>query len=191
MGNREETEAKLVAAALAILSEEGFAALGVNAVARRAGTDKQLIYRYFNGIDGLMAAAGRAVADRLTEALQAALDPPPVDYADLAARGARVILHHARGDAMFRALRLMEAAAPTAATDAFRAARGAAMRDWVAAARAGLEPPAGRDVAALNALLIAAAEGAALLGTAGLEDGPEDRARIDAALDRMARAAMG
>lgn len=190
MGNREETTKRLVEAALAILSEQGFAAIGVNAVARRAGTDKQLIYRYFNGLDGLLAAAGEAVAAGLSLALERALQPPPADYGDLAARVARALLDHARSDAMFRALRLMEAAAPSDATAAFRRARSAAMMQWVAEARKGLTPPPGLDAPALNAVLVAAAEGAALLGTAGIGDRPEDRARIDAALERIARAAF-
>lgn len=190
MGNREETTKRLVEAALAILSEQGFAAIGVNAVARRAGTDKQLIYRYFNGLDGLMAAAGEAVAAGLSQALERGLQPPPADYGDLAARVAGALLDHARSDAMFRALRLMEAAAPSDATAAFRRARGAAMMQWVAEARKGLTPPPGLDAPALNAVLVAAAEGAALLGTAGIGDSPEDRARIDAALEHIARAAF-
>lgn len=190
MGNREETTKRLIEAALAILSEQGFAAIGVNAVARRAGADKQLIYRYFNGLDGLMAAAGEAVAAGLSQALERALQPPPADYGDLAARVAGALLDHARSDAMFRALRLMEAAAPSDATAAFRRARGAAMMQWVAEARKGLTPPPGLDAPALNAVLVAAAEGAALLGTAGIGDSPEDRARIDAALERIARAAF-
>ena len=43
----------------AILSEKGFTALGVNAVARKAGVDKVLIYRYFGGMEQLMEAFAR------------------------------------------------------------------------------------------------------------------------------------
>jgi AcrR family transcriptional regulator len=42
-----------------LLAREGFKGLGVNAVAREAGADKVLIYRYFGGIPGLIAAFGR------------------------------------------------------------------------------------------------------------------------------------
>lgn len=52
--NREQTEAKLVTAMAEVLAEKGFGKLGVNAVAKQAGVDKVLIYRYFNGLDGLM-----------------------------------------------------------------------------------------------------------------------------------------
>lgn len=52
--NREETEAKLIQAIGEVLAEKGFGKLGVNAVARQAGVDKVLIYRYFNDLNGLM-----------------------------------------------------------------------------------------------------------------------------------------
>jgi AcrR family transcriptional regulator len=51
---REETERRLVQALEDVLREEGFAAIGVNAVAQRAGVDKVLIYRYFDGLPGLL-----------------------------------------------------------------------------------------------------------------------------------------
>ena len=53
------TRAKLMQAVGSILSEKGFTALGVNAIARKAGVDKVLIYRYFGGLEQLMEAFGR------------------------------------------------------------------------------------------------------------------------------------
>jgi len=58
--NRLETEAKLVKAVGEVLAERGFAKLGVNAVARQAGVDKVLIYRYFDDLDGLMRAYAKS-----------------------------------------------------------------------------------------------------------------------------------
>ena len=37
-----------------MLARDGFRKVGVNAVAREAGVDKVLIYRYFDGLDGLV-----------------------------------------------------------------------------------------------------------------------------------------
>jgi AcrR family transcriptional regulator len=54
--DREQTERQLVEAVGAIVREEGIDAVGVNAVARQAGVDKVLIYRYFGDMDGLLAA---------------------------------------------------------------------------------------------------------------------------------------
>jgi hypothetical protein len=41
-----------------ILSKNGFAGIGINAVAREAGVDKVLIYRYFGGLPQLISAFG-------------------------------------------------------------------------------------------------------------------------------------
>jgi AcrR family transcriptional regulator len=58
--DRAATEARLLAAVGEVLARDGFAALGVNAVAREAGVDKVLIYRYFGGLPGLVAAWGKS-----------------------------------------------------------------------------------------------------------------------------------
>ena len=57
--NREATRVRLIQAVGTLLAREGFTGLGVNAVAREAGVDKVLIYRYFDGLPGLIAAFGR------------------------------------------------------------------------------------------------------------------------------------
>jgi AcrR family transcriptional regulator len=57
--NREATRARLIQAVGTLLAREGFKGLGVNAVAREAGVDKVLIYRYFGGMPELMASFGR------------------------------------------------------------------------------------------------------------------------------------
>ncbi|WP_309397631.1 TetR/AcrR family transcriptional regulator [Cerasicoccus maritimus] len=57
--NRQQTEKRIVDAAIGLLAEEGFQSFGVNAVAARAGVDKVLIYRYFSGLDGLLEFIGK------------------------------------------------------------------------------------------------------------------------------------
>ena len=57
--NREVTRQMLIKAVGELLSREGFTGLGVNAVARQAGVDKVLIYRYFGGLPGLISAFGQ------------------------------------------------------------------------------------------------------------------------------------
>ncbi len=54
--SRLQTEQRILDAVGAILLEQGYPAIGVNAVARRAGCDKVLIYRYFGGFDELLLA---------------------------------------------------------------------------------------------------------------------------------------
>ena len=54
------TREQLVRAVGTLLAREGFTALGVNAVAKEAGVDKVLIYRYFGGLPELLGAFGRS-----------------------------------------------------------------------------------------------------------------------------------
>jgi len=54
------TREQLIRAVGTLLAREGFTALGVNAVAKEAGVDKVLIYRYFGGLPELLGAFGRS-----------------------------------------------------------------------------------------------------------------------------------
>ncbi len=58
--NKEQTKEKIIAAAGHLLATEGFRNFGVNALARQAGVDKVLIYRYFGGLPGLLRAFGES-----------------------------------------------------------------------------------------------------------------------------------
>ena len=187
--NKDETRQRILDAALTLAGTEGFAALGINAVARASGADKQLIYRYFGGLEGLLSALGADVAERMAAALLPARDPKPETYAALAEALAFALYDQMRADPMYRQLRLMEASAPSPATDAFRAARGQALAAWVIAAREGLTLPEGLDI---PALIIAAVEGIAILGPVGMEKGTDAaRDRLLPELRRIIRAAYG
>jgi AcrR family transcriptional regulator len=54
--NSEKTKAAILDAVGSILAREGFGGIGINAVAREAGVDKVLIYRYFGGLPQLLDA---------------------------------------------------------------------------------------------------------------------------------------
>jgi AcrR family transcriptional regulator len=56
--NREQTTARIVAAVGEVLARDGFGGIGVNAIAKQAGVDKVLIYRYFGGLPELLKAWG-------------------------------------------------------------------------------------------------------------------------------------
>jgi len=56
--NKEITRQRLIDAVGKVLAQSGFRHLGINQVAREAGVDKKLIYRYFGGLPGLIAAYG-------------------------------------------------------------------------------------------------------------------------------------
>lgn len=52
--SRIKTEQKILQAVATLLLNKGFPEVGINAIAREAGCDKVLIYRYFDGLDGLL-----------------------------------------------------------------------------------------------------------------------------------------
>lgn len=54
MSRRQQTEQLILQALEAQIREAGMGSIGVNAIARRAGVSKELIYRYFDGLDGLL-----------------------------------------------------------------------------------------------------------------------------------------
>lgn len=54
--SRIQTEQRILNAVGSILLDQGYPAVGVNAIARQAGCDKVLIYRYFGGFDELLLA---------------------------------------------------------------------------------------------------------------------------------------
>ncbi|WP_373844019.1 TetR/AcrR family transcriptional regulator [Bacteroides heparinolyticus] len=55
MKDRELTEKRILEAVGSIIENDGFEKTGVNVIAQRAGVSKMLIYRYFGGIDELIA----------------------------------------------------------------------------------------------------------------------------------------
>lgn len=56
--DRGATEERILAAVGDVLARDGFGAIGVNAIAREAGVDKVLIYRYYGGLPELLRAWG-------------------------------------------------------------------------------------------------------------------------------------
>lgn len=56
MSRRANTERQILQALEAQILETGMGGVGINAVAKRAGVSKELIYRYFDGMSGLLLA---------------------------------------------------------------------------------------------------------------------------------------
>lgn len=57
--DKQITSRRLISSVGSLLAKKGFKGIGVNAVAREAGVDKVLIYRYFGGLPGLISAFGK------------------------------------------------------------------------------------------------------------------------------------
>jgi len=81
--SRTQTEQRIIHAVETLLLEHGFPAVGINAIARQAGCDKVLIYRYFENLDGLLQRVadnndlwwdvGEIISENLDEISQLAL----------------------------------------------------------------------------------------------------------------------
>lgn len=54
LSRREKTEQRIMQALEDQIREVGMMGVGINAIAKRAGVSKELIYRYFDGLPGLM-----------------------------------------------------------------------------------------------------------------------------------------
>ncbi len=184
--NRTDTSQRILNAAFDLLTTEGFAGFGINSVARAAGCDKKLIYRYFDGLEGLWTAMGEQAAQGLVDALTPSLDPAPTSYAELVERLVIALYQMGRSDGPFRQIKMLEIGAPPDLTDQFRTARGQVLSNWIGTARGDLAPAPGLDAPALNAILIAAAEGLAMTPPAGLDTEGQDR-RIRDALGHLVR----
>lgn len=92
MGNRKQSEQRLIRAVGEIVAKQGFKGLGVNAVAHVAGVDKVLIYRYFDGLPNLLKAYGesRDFWPGIAEVLDG--DPTGISTLPIQERLERVIL---------------------------------------------------------------------------------------------------
>ncbi len=89
----EKTREKILAGLERLITREGFTGVGVNAVAREAGVDKVLIYRYFGSMGGLLEAF--ANEKKLCPRMEDIFDNLPVDapHYEIATR---IILDHSR-----------------------------------------------------------------------------------------------
>ena len=58
--DRPATEARILAAVGTVLARDGFGRVGINAIAKQAGVDKVLIYRYFGGLAELLRVWGES-----------------------------------------------------------------------------------------------------------------------------------
>jgi AcrR family transcriptional regulator len=155
--DRSATTQRILDAAQTILTDLGPSGFGVNAVARAAEVDKQLIYRYFGGLDGLLAALGERVADWWQDRLlEGAPETPPASYGALIELLALRLLQIMRSEPLAVQSALWELSDASGLVAPLTAARSRAMAAWMARARGDLRPPEGIDAAAVNAMIVSA-----------------------------------
>lgn len=89
----EKTRNKILAGLEGLITRDGFTGVGVNAVAREAGVDKVLIYRYFGSMGGLLEAF--ANEKKLCPRMEDIFDNLP-DDAPKHEIATRIVLDHSR-----------------------------------------------------------------------------------------------
>lgn len=156
---KANTQAAILGAAKEVLADEGFGGFGVNAVARQAQCDKQLIYRYFGGLEGLVEAIGTDLASELKAELSSvAENASPRNYAELIALMVKGLIHILRFSPIMRQINAWEVAAPSPLVERLAQARSQELLRWVNIIRGDLPQPTSIDFMALNAILLAAAQ---------------------------------
>ncbi|MBT4757402.1 MAG: TetR/AcrR family transcriptional regulator [Opitutae bacterium] len=98
--SRANTEGKFLNAVIELVAHDGCCALGVNAVAHKAGADKVLIYRYFGNLQGLLLRVAESrqwlpSVDELLDSLKLEVDLPA---SEVIRPLARLFTHHIRAD---------------------------------------------------------------------------------------------
>ena len=91
--DRAATEERILAAVGEVLARDGLGGVGITAIAREAGVDKVLIYRYFGGMPELLRAWG--ASGRFWPRVGDVLEPDPAAFLALPAaeRYARFFEH--------------------------------------------------------------------------------------------------
>ncbi len=155
--DRAKTHDAILAAAKDVLASDGFQGFGVNSVARKAGCDKQLIYRYFGGLEGLVEAIGSDLANWISDAAMAPAIKPST-YSQWVETLLSGYMSALRQNTLVQKISAWEVADNSPLVRQLSKARSIALGRWIAGQRGELAPPEGIDAAATNAILIAAAQ---------------------------------
>lgn len=196
--NRLHTEAAIFKAARDLLAEEGFQAFGINAIARRAGCDKQLIYRYYGGLEGLLDAIGADlggwVKDRIPEDTGGMF---VLTYGDLMERLALLYMDALRHDPLICKIIAWEVSKDTPQVKRLAEARSKALSKWLDRMRGSLTAPKGVDAPTVNGILFAAIQHLVISAVATGEfaglplRSEKDWHKVEASVRRLVRGIYG
>jgi AcrR family transcriptional regulator len=190
--DRNRTAAALLSAARDLILERGFAEFGVNAVARRAGCDKQLIYRYFGGLAGLLGELAAPLPGWI-DAVSPVRLPRAQTYAEATERSLTAFLLALRSDRLVQRILGWRLATDDPAIIALGDVCLAAFVRRTEQDRGNLQPPPGLDADAINKVLIAAAQHLALAPASGgiVLRSEQDWKRIERMVTQIARQMLG
>jgi AcrR family transcriptional regulator len=150
----EETRERILAAVGRIIVRDGLAAVGINALAREAGADKVLIYRYFGDLDGVYSAfASQSDFWWTLDEMLSGIDPKRLSLAN----AIKLVLHRHSAAIRKRPVTLAVLAAELAnrtplvvVLESLRERRAVELNRWLAAH---YTLPRSTDLAAVSMLL--------------------------------------
>jgi AcrR family transcriptional regulator len=188
-----ERREQLLDAALQVIAEDGYAGVTIEAVARRAGVTRPVVYGVFEDLGALLAALLQRQERRALELLDRAVpaDPGDLDPDALLVNGIRAFLDAvARDPDTWRVVLVPPEGTPPAIRDYVEANRMALLRRLETLVGWGLERrggPTGLDVELLARSILSAAEEAGRLMLADPDRFPAERfARLAARLLALA-----
>jgi len=188
--SRPATEASIVEAGERILLRDGFPGLNVQTLAAEAGCDRKLVYRYFDGADGVVVR----IAARAHAELVRTLDATPPAGSESLRAFARESLSAWLGAlrASPLTLRLMAWALVEASPllNRIQSEPPAVPQAWMPQRPPRLRVPPSGDAVAINAVLLAAVQHLALSGgsrpgVGGVSLDEAGWTRIEGALDAL------
>lgn len=191
--DRQATEAAIVSAAERLLLRDGWVGLNVNTLAAEAGVDRKLVYRYFDGVEGVVERLAGRLDLWLGETLAAWPETRATTYRDFAREMLLGYLAALRASPLILSLVAWELSQDTPMLRRLEAARSAVLQRWTASRRPNLPLPQGVDVVALNVVFLAAVQHLALAAAtrdrfAGVALDDAGWLRIEAAIDRLLEA---
>lgn len=191
--DRPATEAAIVSAAERLLLAEGWVGLNVNTLAAEAGVDRKLIYRYFEGVEGVVERLAGRLDLWLGETLAAQPPTRATSYRLFAREMLLAYLGALRSSPLILRLVAWELSQDTPLLRRLEAARSAVLQRWTASRRPDIPMPTGVDVVALNVVFLAAVQHLALAAAtrdrfAGVTLDDDGWLRIEAAIDRLLEA---
>ena len=164
--NRAATEASIIAAAERLLLEHGWTGLNVQTLAAEAGVDRKLVYRYFDGVDGVVERIAAGLDQWLDQALAAEPASAANSYRQFARETLSAWLRALRARPLILRLLAWELAEDTPLLRRTETARAAVLQAWARRRRPLLKAPPAGDLAALNVVLMAAVQHLALAAAA-------------------------
>jgi len=191
--DRSATEAAIISAAERLLVAQGWTALNVQTLAAEAGVDRKLIYRYFDGVDGVVERLAARLDLWLGDALAQAPATTATHYREFVRESLIAYLRALRANPLLLRLLAWELTQDSPLLRRLEASRSQVMQAWVASRRPHLAPPQQIDGVAMNVVLLAAVQHLALAGGArgafgGVALDEAGWLRIEASLDRLTQA---